>query len=129
MVPKISLEIALGERKELSKRSRPVQKLHHGMVTRLPRRRRYTVGKLVFMAGIVTAVLFCTIIAVQFFQQARIRKDVQRFKLQLAQVEERNRSLHEEIDRLLSDPGYLEFLARKHLGLVKPDETVFRRQD
>lgn len=98
-------------------------------VTRLPRRRRYTAGKLASRAGIVVALLFCMIIGVQFFQQARIRNEVLSYQKQLARVEERNRTLQEEIERLSSDQNYIELLARKHLGLVKPEETILRRQD
>ena len=39
---------------------------------------------------------------------------------------ERNRRLHEEIRRLRSDDLYLEELARRQLGLVRPNETVYR---
>ena len=42
-----------------------------------------------------------------------------------------NAALREEIARLKSDRLYLEELARKRLGLVRPNETVYRfvRQD
>ena len=37
-----------------------------------------------------------------------------------------NTALRAEITRLRTDPRYLEALARKHLGLVRPDEYVYR---
>lgn len=42
-----------------------------------------------------------------------------------------NDALREEISRLKSDRLYLEEFARKRLGLVQPNETVYRfvRQD
>jgi cell division protein FtsB len=42
-----------------------------------------------------------------------------------------NAALREEITRLKSDRRYLEEFARKRLGLVQPNETVYRfvRQD
>jgi len=40
-----------------------------------------------------------------------------------------NAALRAEIARLRSDPKYLEALARKRLGLVKPDEMVYRFLD
>jgi cell division protein FtsB len=40
-----------------------------------------------------------------------------------------NAALRAEITRLRSDPKYLEALARKRLGLVKPDEMVYRFLD
>jgi cell division protein FtsB len=39
---------------------------------------------------------------------------------------ERNARLRTEIQRLRSDERYLEALARRQLGLVKPNETVYR---
>ena len=37
-----------------------------------------------------------------------------------------NAALRAEIARLRSDPKYLEGLARERLGLVRPDEMVYR---
>lgn len=37
-----------------------------------------------------------------------------------------NAALREEIARLRSDRRYLEEIARKRLGLVQPDETVYQ---
>lgn len=39
---------------------------------------------------------------------------------------ERNERLREEIHRLETDDLYLEELARRRLGLVRPNETVYR---
>jgi cell division protein FtsB len=40
-----------------------------------------------------------------------------------------NAALRAEIARLRSDPKYLEALARERLGLVRPDEMVYRFLD
>ena len=40
-----------------------------------------------------------------------------------------NAALRAEIGRLRSDPKYLEELARERLGLVRPDEMVYRFLD
>jgi len=40
-----------------------------------------------------------------------------------------NAALRAEIARLRADPSYLEARARKRLGLVKPDEMVYRFVD
>jgi len=37
-----------------------------------------------------------------------------------------NTALRAEITRLKTDPRYLEAMARRHLGLVRPDEYVYR---
>lgn len=39
---------------------------------------------------------------------------------------QRNTQLRADIARLRSDDHYLEALARRQLGLVRPDETVYR---
>jgi cell division protein FtsB len=44
-------------------------------------------------------------------------------------LEEENRQLEARLDRLQNDPGYLEDEARKKLGLVRPDEVIFRLAD
>jgi cell division protein FtsB len=41
-------------------------------------------------------------------------------------LEEENRQLAARIERLRNDPRYLEDEARKKLGLVRPDEIIFR---
>ena len=39
---------------------------------------------------------------------------------------QRNTRLRADITRLRTDDRYLEALARRQLGLVRPDETVYR---
>jgi len=51
-------------------------------------------------------------------QVARLTRDNQR-------LEERNRALNEEIERLQHDDAYIEALARKKYGLLKNNETVY----
>ena len=43
---------------------------------------------------------------------------------ELALEKNRNDSLKAEITRLTSDTLYIESLARKHLGMIKPDEQI-----
>jgi cell division protein FtsL len=42
---------------------------------------------------------------------------------------EKNARLRQEITRLRSDDRYIEALARKQLGLVRPNEQVYRFRD
>jgi cell division protein FtsB len=39
---------------------------------------------------------------------------------------QQNQALHREVERLRSDDLYLEELARRRLGLVRPNEFVYR---
>jgi cell division protein FtsB len=66
-------------------------------------------------------------------------QEVRKFK-QLAQKREsltvynqnlnlKNEEMYREISRLKNDPIYLEEIARKEFGLVKPDEIIFFVED
>ena len=54
-----------------------------------------------------------------------MRKQVSALILQNRQLEQRNRELAAEIERLRTDDTYLEELARKKYGLLKDNETVY----
>lgn len=41
----------------------------------------------------------------------------------------RNQAMYREINRLKQDPLYLEEVARKEFGLVRPDEIIFFLED
>jgi cell division protein FtsB len=45
---------------------------------------------------------------------------------EVRRLEEENRQLSIRLERIRSDPGFLEDEARKKLGLVRPDETIYR---
>jgi cell division protein FtsB len=44
----------------------------------------------------------------------------------ILRLEDENRQLAARLERLRNDPRYLEDEARKKLGLVRPDEIIFR---
>jgi cell division protein FtsB len=44
-------------------------------------------------------------------------------------LEEENRQLEARLERIRNDSGYLEDEARKKLGLVRPDEIVYRLEE
>lgn len=52
-------------------------------------------------------------------EQIRLEKD-------LVLAREENRRLLEQIDRIKKDPKYIEDEARKKLGMIRPDETIYR---
>jgi cell division protein FtsB len=59
----------------------------------------------------------------------RARQEEQELKARVAELKDENQKLREEIERLTSDPKYLEKVAREELGMVKPDEVVFHLPD
>ncbi len=99
-------------------------------VAPFPRRRQRSFGisRLFTVTG---AILFCFLLvvaAVQMFQHHRLQKELDAAELRATEYESRNEEIAEEIARL-HEPGYIEVLARKFLGLVRPGEVVFKLED
>lgn len=99
-------------------------------VTPFPRRKQnsYGVFKLVTMAGTIFICFLFAVIVIQLFQHSRLQKELESAESRVGVFETRNEEIAEEIDRL-QEPGYIEVLARKLLGLVRPGEVVFQLED
>ena len=54
-----------------------------------------------------------------------MQKQVAALSREIAHLEQRNRELAAEIERLKTDDAYLEELARKKFGMLKENETVY----
>ena len=59
---------------------------------------------------------------VRFFQTNREREAVQSANQDL---EQKNKQLREEVDRLENDPTVIEEVARKQFGLIKKNEIIY----
>jgi cell division protein FtsB len=55
--------------------------------------------------------------------------DLERLVREIEIVEHKNAILAREVQRLRSDLGYIEKIAREELGLVRPGEIVFEFVD
>lgn len=101
-------------------------------IASFPRRKQGSYGllKLMAMAGLLILGFLLTLIVVQMFQYRRLYRELAAAELRVEQRESRNEEVAEEIARL-SEPGqgYIEMLARKLLGLVRPGEIVFQLED
>ena len=53
----------------------------------------------------------------------RTRRDLQQ---EIADLQEKNTKLTDQVHALRSDPVYIEALAREQLGMVRPGEQVYR---
>lgn len=53
-----------------------------------------------------------------------LKAEEARLKAKNAAIEAENERLYREIHRLKKDLGYIEFLAKKRLGMVKKDEFI-----
>lgn len=87
-----------------------------------------TLSGLVSTAGAVLLALMLIVICVQLVEQLRLRGRLAEYETLIEEQEAGNEAVSEEIRRL-HEPGYIELLARKYLGLVKPGETVFQLED
>lgn len=79
--------------------------------------------KKLFLAVIVVAVLVWAFspLPTKLKQEQQIAK----LKKELRQEQARNKALQREISKLKNDKSYIEQVARKTLGLVKPDEEAY----
>lgn len=79
----------------------------------------------------LTAVLVATILGVTASllhgagQLRQLRGERQQFGEQTVLLLKQNRALRDEAARLKQDDRYLESLARRELGLVRPNEVVY----
>lgn len=61
-----------------------------------------------------------------FIHLYRMDKERQAYAQKIRELEEENRKLLEQINRLRSDRDYIESQGRKELGLVRDGEVLYR---
>ncbi len=61
-----------------------------------------------------------------FIHLYRMEKEKQSYIDRIRKLEAENRTLLDEIERLLNDNDYLETVARRELGFVRQDEVLYR---
>lgn len=59
----------------------------------------------------------------------RLQEDLVGHEATNARLREENARLRRELERLAADPAALERAAREELGLIRPDEVVFRLEE
>jgi len=64
-----------------------------------------------------------------FIHLYRVGKERQACQQRIKKLAEENQALFDEIQRLKTDPRYVEQLAREELGLVKKNEIIYRFPD
>ncbi len=62
-------------------------------------------------------------------QLLRLKQEQKIIESANEELEEQNRKLMMQIDKIKNDPRYIEEVARKKLGLVRPDELIFKLKD
>ncbi|MCC6416051.1 MAG: septum formation initiator family protein [Opitutaceae bacterium] len=69
-----------------------------------------------------------------FFRQARqeyqaLREQERKVRQRLAEAEQRLKEQERILERLRTDPAYVERVIRQRLGYAKPDEYIFRLRE
>jgi len=59
------------------------------------------------------------------YQLFKLRGEIKELERRIATLENQNKELEQERDRLLNDPEYLERIARERFRMAKPGEKVF----
>ncbi len=59
------------------------------------------------------------------FRYYQLSNEVAQLEATTLALRENNRKLGEEVDRLTTDPAYIEKIAREQHGLLKPNEFVY----
>jgi cell division protein FtsB len=60
------------------------------------------------------------------FEVRRLQHTHQTLLKNNAQVTQENLQMYRSVDRLQNDPHFIENLARQELGMIRPDEFVFK---
>jgi len=96
----------------------------------LPRRKRGRLGlyKLTIISSLVFVLLLLAVIGFQYAQKHQLQQQLIQNQARINEYEALNLSHGREIEKL-KQTSYIEILARKYLGLVKPGETVFLLED
>jgi cell division protein FtsB len=62
-------------------------------------------------------------------EYSRLKEMEAKSRVRLAEAEQRLKEQQRILERLRTDPEYVEIVIRRRLGYVKPDEVVFRFED
>jgi cell division protein FtsB len=58
-----------------------------------------------------------------------LKADHARMEAEIERINRANVALYREIDRLQNDLSYVESVARKELGMIKPQERILKLKD
>lgn len=82
---------------------------------------------LMALAGVLTFILIYGDQGVLHLR--RLNQEKIKLEAENADLKEKNRRITQQIERIKADPRCIEDEARKKLGLVRPDETIYRLQE
>jgi len=81
--------------------------------------------------SLVALVLFNILLVIVFgdrglVEVSRLKGERDRLRQDNRELAEKNLALRREIERLRSDPAYIEHIARQELGMIGRDEVIVR---
>ncbi len=83
------------------------------------------------LLALVALVLFNILLVIIFGDRGlvevnRLQQARERLQQENRQLQDKNLSLRREIERLKTDPAYIEHVARQELGMIGRDEVIVR---
>ena len=114
------------------KKSRPRKvynraKLRGQRVSGINRKKRakFKYKKILVAGVILVAILFCgKVYLMQRAQLSSLVSQKKELESEITTIQEQTAELHQEV-KMLDDPAYIEFVARKEYGMVGKDDIVF----
>jgi cell division protein DivIC len=80
----------------------------------------------IIILSILVAVILVIIFIPGYLKIKKLVRQNKELESQIVQIKQRNLRLKEEQKRLISDPIYLEKVAREKLGVVRKGEELYR---
>lgn len=65
----------------------------------------------------------------EFVKLEELRREEKRLRVRIEVEERKNQLLRREEEDLRSNPDYVEKVAREKLGLIKPNEIIYKFED
>ncbi|HWP90732.1 MAG TPA: septum formation initiator family protein [Thermodesulfobacteriota bacterium] len=83
-----------------------------------------TIIKNILIVALILAVGY--MFASEISQLSILRKENERIRIKIDQLEVANKELRKKIEAIKNDERYIEKLAREELGMIKEGEKVYR---
>ncbi|MFO7952810.1 MAG: septum formation initiator family protein [Bacillota bacterium] len=93
-----------------------------------PRGKGYSMYRLISAVGFLLICVLLVIIVAQYVRYQQTQAELREYEERIKKNEMRKEMAELKIDRL-EDYDYIEILARERLGLIRPNETIFRLED
>lgn len=88
----------------------------------------------IIMMAVIFIAMFSFMLVVLFgdngmVELSRLRRTHRNLLNDNARLTQENLYTYRSIDRLQNDPGYVENIARRELGMIRSDELIFKFKD